>query len=233
VVLGSYTGRLGNKLFQYCYARGLAERLGFAMEIGEIPGLPHLVTRIDGERYESPIVYCGNSDDPETVATDKSPRQIRPSGYFQRASYYDRSTVRKWLEPDRFTTERPDPDELVVHVRRGDFVHWDIALPIEYYWRAISRYRFSKITALTDSPDDPFAAAIGGTVLPLDEIAALGYMASAKMLVISNSTFSWWGGFLSNADVTMPYGWVYWTASEDAREGRDLRVSEWTVLTPN
>lgn len=105
---------------------------------------------------------------------------------------------------------------LAVSVRRGDFVtdsgHY--LLPIEYYMGAIEKYYQDK-DIMIFSDDIPWCKdnfKISGRRIIFSEdknaIEQLSIMSLFKDFVIANSTFSWWGAYLSNANnkkVVRPY----------------------------
>jgi hypothetical protein len=113
---------------------------------------------------------------------------------------------------------------LVVHVRRGDYVGEDSfgILAPEYYRdiinKAYSTGRYKKIWLFSDD----FAEAascipkdLAGHVIQIDEIdnspaSTLQVMRFGKGYVIANSSYSWWGAFLSinpDPEVHAPYPW--------------------------
>src|SRR5882724_266484 len=110
-----------------------------------------------------------------------------------------------------------------LHVRRGDYTHAaeGIALPMDYYVRAISIFKtqFGNPTFFVFSDDPAFVK----ENLPLDTDAVfvdhndshtahedLRLMYSCHHHIIANSTFSWWGAWLnqrSDKIVVAPKHW--------------------------
>ena len=51
-----YQGRLGNHLFQYCFGRILAEKMGYKLKADPIPGFPATSVPVEGHDYSlSPV----------------------------------------------------------------------------------------------------------------------------------------------------------------------------------
>lgn len=206
-----YRGRLGNNLFQYCLGRLLAEELGFELKAGEIPGFPNTAQRISGASHAAPEqTITGQCIDLSGILKDRSPRQIILHGYFQRIEYYlpHRERIRRWLALDsaiRVPSERAD---LIVHVRRTDYVAMGWALPFSYYEEAIQRFlpKNGRLWIATDDRHDPFLRRFAQWKPKFVRGTALEHMAffmNAARLVISPSSFSWWGAFLGEHETVV------------------------------
>ena len=111
--------------------------------------------------------------------------------------------------------EMQDNDSISLHVRRGDYTtsysHQFIQCDCEYYQKAIDHiipktnkphvYVFSddiiwvKRNLKLDVPTTYVT-----TYITKDNISDLYLMASCKHNIIANSTFSWWGAWLGNAE---------------------------------
>jgi hypothetical protein len=111
-----------------------------------------------------------------------------------------------------------DESKLFIHYRFGDYVYNLESLGIlhrKYYKKALSRVSSadSKVYVFTDSPTEAklfFAKFIkefhvvddSKAKNPLEIMLALSL---GDKLILSNSTFSWWSGFLSfSKEITMP-----------------------------
>lgn len=156
-------------------------------------------------------------------------------GYFQSYKYAtsSRSTF-ETLRDLKLKTESPQvvryrelsllQSPLVVHVRRGDYVgeaSFGILAP-EYYQEIIksvfSSGRYKKIWLFSDDfieaatciPED-----LMSEVLQVDEIdnspaSTFQVMRFGKAYIIANSSYSWWGAFLSvnqDSEVHAPFPW--------------------------
>ena len=129
-----------------------------------------------------------------------------------------------------------------IHMRRGDYTlsaEGNIALPMEYYERAISRFR--------EQMDDPTFYVFSDDIaysrehLPKDIRAVfvdhndafsshedLRLMSSCQHHIIANSTFSWWGAWLNSSThkiVVAPRQWLLTPESYFP----ELLPPEWTL----
>ena len=202
----TYKALLGNNMFQYCLGRIIAEHLGFALDAEPIPGFPNTAQRVEGASWNTPVqTLTGQIIDLESVLEDCGPRKIQLHGWFQRHEYYrpHRDKIRQWLAFDP-SIRRPDeiPD-VVVHVRRTDYIPLGWALPFSYYDEALTRMlpHGGKVLIMTDDRKDPFFRKFArwnpkfsnGTAM--EDLLA---MTMAPRLVMSQSTFSWWPTFLGD-----------------------------------
>ncbi|WOB10079.1 alpha-1,2-fucosyltransferase [Piscinibacter gummiphilus] len=136
---------------------------------------------------------------------------------------------------------------VMVHVRRGDYVHSASAakvhgaLPLDYYRRALELVRgrvkdphlffFSDDIAWvrehlhTDLPSEYVANASGDTAV----IAELGLMQRCHHHVIANSSLSWWGAWLADRHGQMVVAPRCWLKSESLVLD-DLLPPSWETL---
>jgi hypothetical protein len=168
-------------------------------------------------------------------------------GYFQSPRYLSgwEQRVRDWFRPSRriasavshLTANLPaKPREMVaVHVRRGDYLVHGWALTAEYYTRALSQ--FSKGTPIALFSDDPETAEAllprkpawvsSGQVMAAD----MFLMSSFPRLVIANSSFSWWAGWLGaqqEKQVVAPEFHIGWRRRQWVPP--DIKVEGWTYV---
>ena len=142
-------------------------------------------------------------------------------GYFQHPSWYEPvlpeilDALRRGIAGVNGQRERSFSDELgaftVVSVRRGDYVRHGWALPIEYYESALEALPTNDGPLVLLGDDDlvgVFAAqwfeAKGFDVVPQSVLGkrsrhrALALLSDASQIVMSNSTFCWWGTVLGD-----------------------------------
>ena len=50
-----YSDRMGNRMFQYCLGRILAEEFGFALHAEALPGFPNTGKKIEGLMIHDPV----------------------------------------------------------------------------------------------------------------------------------------------------------------------------------
>jgi hypothetical protein len=212
-------GRLGNQLWQIAGTLGIAARLGERVRFPPWPYAPY---------FSLPSELFG-AVEPDAL---DSPDLVEHLPEFHRNYLQDlrlwadiEDEVRRYFtfaEPfigvlaDRF---RPfvDMPTTAVHVRRGDYGSFGSDLfPVlgaEYYERAVERLPGSQILVFSDDPawcqenfgglGQQVSVAVGNS-----DIADLALMALCRHHVIANSTFSWWGAFLSgDTEVCYPSTW--------------------------
>jgi len=199
-----YRARLGNWLFQYCFARILAEELGYQLAAESIPQFAGTFTPVLGKAFEAPVWECPENANLDEILADRTPRRIVVGGYMQDYRYYRpyREKIRAWLAlpPSR---EQPEPDALVLHVRLGDYRYLGWVLAPEYYHLIIARERFSRLYVVTDEPNSPYLetfARYKPTLVAGSAFGSLRFIRAARRIVLAQSTFSWWGAYLSEAE---------------------------------
>lgn len=153
-------------------------------------------------------------------------------GYFQRTEYYHpyRERIRRWyrFRPQALPFE-PAPEDVIVHVRRSlDMRVLDRRLDVSYYERALDALSPGRVYVCGLGIDTTLREALRRfepVYLDLDAHATLHLMSRFARIVMANSTFSWWGAYLSEAErIVFPLP-VRGAWSPDRPEV-DLRVPE-------
>jgi hypothetical protein len=209
-----YKGRLGNQLFQYCFARILAERLGYRLNAEPIEGFPGTYTMIPGLDYgeSNPLIFSGvEYPDVEQLVRERPKRRIVVNAYLQRYAYYagHLENIRKWLQFLDYDRDEFDAgsDSLTVHIRLGDYLQCNWALEPQYYARQIEAIPHQSLMIVTDSPQSNFLQHFRQyhpKIVHGDTLDAFKWLVNAHRLVLSQSTFGWWAAILSGAEVWMP-----------------------------
>jgi hypothetical protein len=226
-----YLDQTGNQLFQYCLGRILAERLGLALQAAPIAGFPGTASVIPGRCVLQPEVeLCGHRIDFEAQLQDPSPRRIVLRGWFQRYSYFqpEQAAIRRWLQrPPLSSADHPHPRDLVVHVRRRDYLWHGWALPFSWYQQLIEQRRFRQLILVTDDPSDPFFRRFRHyrpVLRNLNFHADFDFLLAARHLALSPSSFAWWAAFLGQAEwigFPIPHSGIW---APGNHEGVDLWV---------
>lgn len=249
--LGS-VGRLGNHLFQIASVIGIAEELkteaGFPSwkyePYFEKP-LPHYffpnVTQLKESSYHHDTSFL-NGIDPK--------KNYDIWGYLQSERYWKNSgekvrqqfafkpefkeTIRKRYEK---IFEKPT---LAISVRRGDFVNNSnyYQIPLTYYLYAYYQHFGSDYNVIVFSDDFKYCKfhfkAIPNVVFAddLKDIEQLCLMSMCENHIISNSTFSWWGAYLSGSkNVIRPVKNLAGELEKTSDE-KDYWLKEWKVFEP-
>jgi hypothetical protein len=206
-----YNGRLGNAMFQYCLGRIIAEELGFALQAQPIDGFPETSAAVRGVSYASPVkTYEGQQLPIGEILNDGSARRVLLNGWFQQAEYYRpfREKILRWMS---FGPEIRVPEvtaDVVVNVRRTDYIKYRWALPFSYYETAIERVlpAGGSVCVVTDDSRDPFFRNFKKwrpTFFDAPPLEQMRYMSRAPKLIMSQSSFSWWPAFLADAQTTV------------------------------
>jgi len=198
--LGNF-GRFGNQLFQYAFARAMADRFDAVLQTP-----PWVGQRLFG--LDDPAIDVTLP----TLAVDEIPDgpNVDLHGYFQHARHLQflsearlksmYSLLPVWKDHPRC---RP---HVAAHLRRGDYASRfaDIYCIVsrQSYLRACERYGLDVEKMVWYSEEsqacgDPAPEGLG--FLP-DFLE----MMDAEVLLRANSTFSWWAGLLGNARVYSP-----------------------------
>jgi hypothetical protein len=145
-------------------------------------------------------------------------------GYFQSENYFKhrRNDILKIFEPSDEILNKVNKyknifGEISLHVRRGDFavryngVH--PVQPIDYYSNALKLLPSNnKIIVFSDDLDWCKKNFIGDRYVFIDEIdyISIYVMSNMRHHIIANSSFSWWGAWLSEYDdkkIIAPKNW--------------------------
>jgi glycosyl transferase family 11/glycosyl transferase family 7 (putative galactosyltransferase) len=209
-------GRLGNAMFQ------IASVIGIADKLNTLACFPQW-------KYESsfkrplPKGHVSNAQPIEEkhFHFDESLFQLDPaknydiSGYLQTEKYFEKERILKQFEfsdsikllvTARFQRALKRPT-VAISIRRGDFVNNPnyYQIPVTWYLNAYYKYFNADYNVLIFS-DDLNYCKLHLSVLPnvyfaeqLTDIEQLCLMSLCDNHIISNSTFSWWGAYLSQS----------------------------------
>ena len=182
---------------------------------------------------------------------DHCPDHISLQGYFQTEKYFkhiehqiraEYTFVDDILEPS-IEMIRSIDNPIALHIRRGDYVinsenHFN--LPLEYYEAALKHFNDDRnvIVFSDDSKwcheqplfsDDRFIISDND-----DNRVDLCLMSLCKDFIIANSTYSWWGAWLSsnkNKKVIAPVQWFGKTGYTKDHNTKDLIPDTWMSIS--
>lgn len=250
-------GRLGNQMFQYAGLRGIAAKHGYDFCI---PPSNFQDQWTDHQLFEcfkltglTNIAVCpGPYVQEEHFHFDKNLFDNMPDGH----NVYGYLQSEKWFkhieseirEDFEFKNNIKEPCQemigsvdrpIALHVRRGDYItNCDNHPPCtkDYYDRALSHFDSDRtVVVFSDDPawcneqfvDDRFLISEGG-----DNVADLCMMSLCHDFIIANSSFSWWGSWLSvNSDKTIiaPNRWFGDGYTKD-HDTSDLYCPNWKSI---
>lgn len=187
---------LGNLLFF------LAGTIGIAVKNGYSYGFPDCVNL---DIFSSRL--------PELEKREYTPVQIEwgDDGF----NTPDNSSIFGWMQSDRSFSHCRDlirgyftlkdmgdsySDTIVMHYRNYRGNPWFVQLGADYYRRALEQLPNKRVVVVTD--DIEMARSVlgdGFEYVSNSPIVDFWLLTKADYVVVANSTFSWWGAYLSNA----------------------------------
>jgi len=224
------TGRLGNNLFQIAIAHFLAikHNTDFVMVYNQnnkyeqeyISYFPDLswkprnsIIKVDHRFSEKCQGVCCFDFHPE-IEKFTGTGDLFLDGYFQNELYFKKN--REQLKKLFLKRNIPKIDGFFIHVRRGDYVNHPV-YTIDYsnYFKKAIKHFPSDSKFYIVSDDLPYCKTwnlfenIEKEFMDLDTLETLHFMAGCRGGICANSSFSWWGAWLSSREiVTMPKQWI-------------------------
>ena len=152
-VIVNFTIGFGNNIFQYCYARLLAEKLGFNLLHGAIPelGIKSQVTEVD-KSLKTHIVSDGNARlflDAKNIGKCN----LYVQGYFEDYTFYTphAEKIRSWFPVVPITNKK----DLILHLRLQNRLvqqsHLRNHVLVDTYINAISKFDYDRLHIVTDA----------------------------------------------------------------------------------
>lgn len=210
-------GGLGNRLFQYVFARLLAEKLGFSLETRcSFEGVITPTEPKQGKIFTNNKQHIVETNKTEDLFEKKWQNcHINLQGFWQEQKYYTphRESILGYFKEK--ATEKTDRENIVMHVRLKDykwFGNKGNVIDSKYYFDCLKRERFNRLFIVTDEPDDQYFEPFES----LQPIFTRGnikndfwFLTEFDRIILGNSTFSWWAAFLSNATkIYTPKCWI-------------------------
>ena len=256
--LGKY-GRLGNQMFQYATLYALGKKLKYDIgvpyqarnqndKLDFCIGDGFNISASDSSSKYSSSVYAepGFSYDPNIW---NIPDGCDIRGYFQTEKYFKKyrsdlvnkefvflSNIKQKVDT---LLDGNDSELISIHVRLGDYVHIQDCHPlctVDYYKEALACMP-KDASVLLFSDDYPKALSlmkdVGLNVMLTggdDKFVDMCMMTRCNYHIIANSSFSWWGAWLSNSKkVIAPKIW-FGNSPNVAKNWNDIYCDDWTVI---
>lgn len=246
-------GHIGNQMFQYASLQGIANNRGFDWKIPPKDNFGKNYSTLRSNIYD--CFYLDLNIDQHTGLYDgesilesrhgfdedlfnNCKDNVNLSGYFQSYKYFDniKNKIRRDFTFLPTSMEiYPLRNTLAIHVRRTDYIglsQYHTNLSEEYYSSALDCIgEFAEAIIFSDDIDwcktvplfQRFTFSLG------NPYADLQLMSKCDKHIIANSSFSWWGAWLSGSDnVVAPKDWFGPALSQHSPEGYYL--PHWTVL---
>jgi hypothetical protein len=250
-------GRLGNQMFQYAALRGIAETKGYEFCIPESDFKNQWedhqlfeafsLSNLTNKKFLPGNYYQEKQYNYSQEYVDECPDNVNLFGYFQTEKYF--SHIADSIREDfTFKPEVLNPckeafefDQVIsLHVRRTDYVEKSADHPpcsLEYYEEALSKFD-SKLPVLIFSDDtewckqqelfepDRFMVSESGW-----NLVDMCLMTMCSHHIIANSSFSWWGAWLSGSDnVIAPSRWFGDSGYTASHNTEDIIPDRWTKI---
>jgi hypothetical protein len=257
-------GRLANQMFQYASLKGIARNRGFDISIPHHTqavndGIGNMLRTelFDSFELDTSVGLINVPTLSERFyhfdqeLFDQCPDNVTLQGYYQTEKYF------KHIEDDirkdfTFKSDILTPckemissveSPIALHVRRTDYIknsenHFN--LPLEYYEAALNHFGSDRnVIVFSDDPkwcktqelfsEDRFLISENS-----DNRVDLCLMSLCDDFIIANSSFSWWGAWLSSnksKKVIAPVQWFGKTGYTKDHNTKDLIPDGWTRIT--
>jgi hypothetical protein len=245
-------GGLGNQMFQIAAATSLAisnnDVYSFNFEDCFTPNQGNKSTKYVNNIFKNiPIHSNFNFDkiyNEPKFSFSKIPYQknLLINGYFQSQKYFeDNSTYIKKLfyindNDIKKISDKYDVKNLTcVHIRRGDYLKFKdfhFTCDINYYQNAMDLIKDTKFIFISDDMDWVKSNFKSDNFLYSklnDEILDFTLITMCKNVIISNSSFSWWGSYLNNNNgkIIAPKMWFGPSGHKDTQ---DVIPNDWIII---
>ncbi len=228
-----------NKLFTLVSRKVLPTVL---LKLGKSKIISYIVEQRDTDKYE--VGYSFNKG--------LLPINYVQTGFFQSESFFNH----KFLDfnqmddslsiAEKVISVLPDKEKVFIHVRRGDYLNEvfegekNISLPKSYYLKAIdiiekqvSNPFYIFLTDDYDFVQEAYRDIDNKYISAESMLVDLAIMSKCRYGIVSNSSFSWWGAYLSENKQMMifPKYWYGWKSKIESHP--DIQPSWGVVIDPN
>jgi len=241
----NYIGNFGNCMFQYCYARILAEENGLNLQtdfkfndiIETTNHLNFKETKSDNTILLDDLGYFNHKNINGSTSLKLSlENNYLVSGYFQDAEFFNNyeQRIKTFFKLPDINENKEDT---LILVRLGDFIHEGINSEIihfDYYNKLIDNlpgkkyFLISSYKGSNTISDNAYEKKYLDRIIKEHDIKILAGNSKLDLathltfnnIICSNSTFSWWGCFLGNAkNIITPKKFGYFGAQEVKSHG--------------
>jgi hypothetical protein len=251
-------GGLGNQLFQISNCLSKSWSNGVNAKFKKDAYLPmqgnnpkHYIDNIYKNISFEDNLSCDNRVSENSFAfseinlpTDKS---CELYGYFQSSKYFTKysKVLKKLFSPSdefikKISNQYPDlnlKNTVSIHVRRGDYKNISHVLPtidISYFNFCLQEIGdYDKIFIFSDDIDwvlENMKYPNSIVVQNLEDYECLWMMSLCKHHIMSNSSFSWWGTYLSNDFESKVYAPDTWFGPSGPQDFHDIYEENWNKI---
>jgi len=198
-------GRLGNNLIQYFAAYIFSKKFNLKLNVNPTSDFYSIVkdTTIDGNVGMNTIEINDNNFLSYLESDELELNNYHLNGYFQLKDFLQK------YEDDiksniNLTYKEVDKNFVFVHYRIGDVINDCRMLPVEYYIEALEKLNCKGGYISSDSIGHNFCQILINrfNLMPvsLSPIDTINFAKDFNNIILSDGTFSWCIGFLSNAN---------------------------------
>lgn len=229
----------GNKLFNFLSRKVLPTVL---LKLGKSKIISYIEEQRDTDKYE--LGYSFNKG--------LLPISYVQTGFFQSESFFnaeflDFEQMNNSLSiANKVISELPDKEKVYIHIRRGDYLNEvfedkkNISLPKSYYLKAIdviekhvSNPFYIFLTDDYDFVKEAYRNIDNKYISTESMLVDLAIMSKCRYGIVSNSSFSWWGAYLSENKKMMIFP-KYWYGWKNKTESHPHIQPSWgIVIDPN
>lgn len=252
MVTCDFHGRLGNNLFQIATVISTAKKLGSNFVFPNNTWAGHR-GKIDVDLSIFDYDFTRQDLDIENVYNEKlfnyepiqfEGSEVKLSGFFQSWKYFEdikQDLIQKYFVPNKNILENLEKysiteQSLGISVRRGDYLMLQdnhCVLSIDYYQRIINEYFENRVDSIYIFSDDlewcSETFGHGCEYVKEDIGTQLFMMTRMKHLIMSNSTFSWWGAYLNSKQGTIIAPTPWFGPNYKDKDTKDLYYPDWIV----
>lgn len=248
-------GGLGNQMFQIAATVSLAlendDKFGFDFEKCNTPLQGNSAIKYQKNFFKKiPEIKNFNHDSfykEIKFSYDKInyKKNILLEGYFQSEKYFlpHKKNIQKIFEINQEDIKKikdyfgEDLHEFTcVHVRRGDYLNlpgFYCTCDLDYFWQAIKICNTKKYIFISDDIDWVKKNFISENFYYsnfCDEILDFTLLTLCKNIVISNSTFSWWGAYLNKNENKIVVSPKKWFGGSGHQDYHDIYPDNWIKI---
>lgn len=203
MVTVKYNGGLGNNLIQHLagYFFSIKHNLKFNHAYHTFEDLIKYDDYIEGDIGEEIVVI---NDDNFITYLEKNNMEIKHyifEGFFQTKDFLEKyeNEIKSLLN---IVYSEVEGNSVFLHYRIGDIQDTQLMLPIEYYEDALSNINYDSgyISSDTINHENCLKLMSKYNLTPINSspMGIINYGKNFKNLILSEGTFSWWIGFLSD-----------------------------------
>ena len=234
--LGNY-GRLGNQMFQYSFLFSLAKQKNYSLCIPPNTDLEKCFNLSCSINFYNPTK---KKHEPHFYFDSKFPSEYSDncnySGYFQTEKYFKSvniELINEFKFKEEHKVNNKDYSNIVsIHIRRGDYVNNSChpTANFSYLHSAKSQFNNKKFLVFSDDIEWCKSHMIGDLYSSnINHYQDLYEMTLCSGSIIANSSFSWWGAYLTPKEkIIAPKSWF--SGGLANTNWQDIYCENWITL---